>query len=137
MICPKCKDEMNPLAMSDGVEVEFCHGCSGIMFDKGEVAEAFQLAEDIPGFQGAMRAQGGEEMPCPKCGGTFVEMQYAVGTDLLVDVCQGCGAIFLDRGEFPKLSRIAASVDKPQTRLLRAVKGLQSRGFEVLGVQKS
>lgn len=137
MNCPKCNGTMTPMGMSDGVEVDFCSGCGGILFDAGEVAESFQLSVDIPAIQLDLKLAKPTGHMCPKCSKPWVEIPYAPGEGLLIDLCTGCGSIYLDKGEFPKLRRIAAYVERPHSRIMRAVKGIQDKGYEVLGYQKS
>ena len=48
MKCPKCSGEIAPIVTSEGVELDFCGGCFGMLFDHGEVAEYFELSKDIP-----------------------------------------------------------------------------------------
>lgn len=137
MNCPKCHGTMNPMGMSDGVDVDFCTGCGGILFDAGEVAESFQLSSDIPALKLDIQQAKTTGLTCPKCSKPWVEIPYAPGEGLLIDLCSGCGAIYLDKGEFPKLRKIAAYLERPNSRIMRAVKGIQAKGYEVLGVQKS
>lgn len=135
MNCPKCGGDMSPMGLSDGVQVDFCSGCSGILFDAGEVAETLQLGQDIPSLRNLNTARPTGAM-CPKCSKPWVEIPYQPGQPLLVDLCTGCGAIYLDKGEFPKLRQIAVTLEQPKSRILRAVKSMQEKGYEVLGATK-
>jgi Zn-finger nucleic acid-binding protein len=64
-------------------------------------------------------------------------LQYAPPADRLVDHCEGCGGVFLDRGEIGKLHRLSAHLEHPSKRLEAAAKYLDSQGYEVIGVRKT
>ncbi len=135
MNCPKCNGQLNAMGLADGVEVDFCSGCSGILFDAGEVAESTHLAQDIPALKDVSRAKVTGFL-CPKCSKPWVEVPYLSGRDLMIDLCTGCGSIFLDKGEYPQLLQLAMVMDQPQSRIMRALKGMKEKGYEVMGVQK-
>lgn len=136
MKCPKCSGELNPIGTSEGVELDFCSSCNGILFDHGELGEFFELPEDIPELVDVWGGGRETDLSCPKCPGTFVEISYVQGGDLKVDLCRKCGAVWLDRGEFPKLEAIAARMEKPRTKLMRAVKQVEKKGYQVIGVRR-
>lgn len=134
MKCPKCNcDTLSELGTSEGVALDFCHSCSGMLFDQGEVAEYFELATDIPDLAADIKAARRTDFICPKCGGSWVEIPYVPHDNLLVDLCTGCGAVWLDKGEFPKLEALAVRIDKPASKLLRAVKTIETKGYTVIG----
>ena len=137
MNCPKCGGQLGAMGLSDGVEVDFCSGCSGILFDAGEVAESFQLPADVPKLEMDVKQAKASGFVCPKCSSPWVEIPYPQGQDLLIDLCSGCGSIFLDKGEFLKLRDIAMRIEQPKSRILRAMKGISEKGYEVIGYQRS
>lgn len=134
MNCPKCSGDLSPLGTAEGVELDFCSGCNGMLFDHGEVAEYFELSKDIPALHADLKSQARRtEIKCPKCGGDWVEIPYTLEDNLLVDLCLKCGAVWLDKGEFPKLEKIAVRLEDPKSKLLRATKLVERRGYKILG----
>jgi len=137
MKCPKCGgDRFDILDTSEGVELDFCPDCGGVLFDAREVAEYFELDRDIPDLGAVKEAATWSGIDCPKCGGRWVELPYKAGDDLLIDLCSKCGVIWLDKGEFPKLEAIAAAMDMPSSKVLRAVSTIERRGYQVLGFRR-
>lgn len=134
MKCPKCNnDTLAEMGTSEGVTLDFCHSCSGMLFDHGELAEYFELAADIPDLATDIKNARRTGLVCPKCGGPWVEIPYTPHDNLMVDLCTRCGAVWLDKGEFPKLEAMTAKLDRPASKLLRAVKAVETKGFVVIG----
>ena len=137
MDCPKCgSDVLSTIDTSEGVELDFCADCGGVLFDAKEVAEYFELDRDIPDLRAVKDNAKWSGIDCPKCDGKWVELPYKAGEGLLIDLCTTCGVIWLDKGEFPKLEAIASKIDTPSSKILRAVKTVERRGFRVLGFRK-
>lgn len=137
MKCPKCSGEIAPIGTSEGVELDFCGGCFGVLFDHGEVAEYFELAKDIPDLTIDLKQANKTDYTCPKCQqAKWLQVPYAPGDNLLIDLCPGCGAIWLDKGEFPKLEAIAARLGDPRSKLLRATQAVERKGYQVIGLKK-
>lgn len=95
-----------------GVEVDFCQACSGLWLDGGEAQAVFGGAVQLAA--GSTAADGG---PCPACAAagrpSRLEQWRVEGAgDLEVDVCRGCGGVWLDRGELRALERLARSGSK-------------------------
>jgi Zn-finger nucleic acid-binding protein len=134
MNCPKCGSErFDTIDTKEGVALDFCPDCGGVLFDAREVAEYFELDADVPDLKAVKDAATWSGIVCPKCGGAWAELPYKAGEDLLIDLCTKCGVIWLDQGEFPKLEAIAAGIDRPASKVLRAVKSVERRGYKVLG----
>lgn len=136
MDCPKCEGSLGEIGTAEGVALDFCADCHGILFAHGEVAEYFELAADVPDLAADLKQARRTNIACPKCGGPWVELPYAPHDNLLVDLCTKCGAVWLDKGEFPKLEKLAVSMDNPRSKLLRAAKLVEKRGYKVIGIKK-
>jgi len=122
------------MGTAEGVTLDFCSGCSGMLFDHGEVAEYFELSRDIPDLHTDLKKQARRtKFKCPKCGGAWVEIPYSLHDNLLIDLCLKCGAVWLDKGEFPKLEKIAVGLEDPKSKLLRAARLVERRGYQVIG----
>lgn len=129
MKCPKCGDALHEVDSSERVALDFCSGCKGIFFDAGEVAVYFELASDVPDLDRARAETRATERACPKCAGRFEELRYSAPDPLLVDRCGGCGGIWLDRGEVPRLEALSAKLERPGSRVLRALREIRSKGY--------
>jgi Zn-finger nucleic acid-binding protein len=135
MICPKCRGDLSEFNTSEGVEVDFCSGCKGTLFDAGEVAAYFELATDIPALEQHLAGSSDTNLTCPKCDTGWVELKYTGDSALVVDLCTGCGCVWLDKGEIPKLHQLSAGIGTPQSRLVRTIQSLSAQGYQVLGVE--
>jgi Zn-finger nucleic acid-binding protein len=128
---------MTAMGTSEGVTLDFCESCQGMLFDHGEVAEYFELSKDVPDLAQDLKQARKSGNACPKCGGHWVEIPYVPADNLLIDLCTKCGAIWLDKGEFPKLEKLAAGLESPRTKLLRAVCLVEKKGYRVLGWKRA
>lgn len=54
---------------------------------------------DMPDFEGE------PIYICPKCGGTMMKWTAAGLPEMLIDRCQLCGGVFLDKGELEKIRK--------------------------------
>jgi Zn-finger nucleic acid-binding protein len=136
MECPKCHGNIAPIATHEGVELDFCSGCSGILFDAGELAEYFELATDIPELPTNLDNATDTDFKCPKCSNMWIEIRFQSTETLLIDLCRHCGVLWLDKGEFPRLEALAARIGTPKSKLLAAAKNVEKRGYQVIGYDK-
>lgn len=93
--CPGCETAM--IAQRDGktLVVDFCAGCGGLWLDKGELeAEGARLPDDLP------RVTAAKPRTCPRC---VKPLDTVKGREVELDLCPGCGGVFLDRGELTTL----------------------------------
>ena len=138
MKCPKCgENTLDPFDAVEGVDVDFCSGCKGIWFDKGELAFYAEAPEDVPDLASALQAGKSTGLACPRCeSSSLAEVRYLPSESLLLDVCPSCHGVFVDRGELPKVESLAV-----KTRGLKgiglAVKELEKRGYQILGAKKA
>ena len=134
MKCPKCQSELHEMYI-EGVDVDFCDTCKGIWFDKDEMAFMAELPNDIPN-QDAEKTATQSTYPCPRCkSAKLEEIRFHQANDLLVDRCPVCQGIWLDKGELPKVERIAARLGDVKSKVLLAGKQLRDKGYEILGGQ--
>lgn len=118
--CPACGKQMTKLYMAEaGVNIDIClDGCGGIYFDNRELDKFDESHEKIDEILQAIEgkhfepAEDKEVRICPVCGIPMAKMG-AAGGEVQIDVCNSCGAKFLDNGE---LHKIRESVDKPNSK---------------------
>ena len=134
MNCPKCQAETHEMKF-EGVEVDFCSSCKGIWVDKDEMAFTLELPFDMPQIEEVKKEAKKTEFDCPRCGDKLEEMKFVKSNDLLVNRCAGCGGIWLDKGEFPKVEGIAANIGDAKSKIMRACRYFKEHGYQILGVQ--
>lgn len=135
--CPVCKtDTLYDFNTSEGVLLDFCDKCQGVWFDRGEVAEYVDLAEDVPDLERALSAATPSHLACPKCKTDMQRFQYTPEAPLIVDRCPNCQGVWLDRGELHALDGIADRLESPKTRIFRALKSLEDRGYKPIAVMR-
>jgi Zn-finger nucleic acid-binding protein len=98
MQCPRCAIDLISVTI-EGVTIDRCPGCGGILLDKGETEtiDQLNLATVIEG--GAQRTAEAPTKPA-HCHACDKPMTALVGAgDVEFDWCDGCERIFFDRGE--------------------------------------
>jgi len=108
MLCPICKIELEK-AIFYGVEVDYCPRCLGVWFEEDELRLAKDekdknlnwLDIDIWKDPSKFKINKGIRM-CPSCRVPLYEVYYG-DSGIIVDVCNLCKGVWLDRGEFKKI----------------------------------
>ena len=108
MICPICKKELKGVIFY-GVEVDFCPGCLGLWFEEDELRlakdekdkELRWLDIDLWKDRKKMKVFPGVRL-CPSCRLPLYEVYYG-DSRIIVDVCNLCRGIWLDRKEFQRI----------------------------------
>lgn len=105
--CPACGNKMTKVKFPDtDFNIDICaDGCGGILFDNTELAKILsskEIANKIINYQNNTSFK----MPCkadlrvcPVCNTPMTK----VGDTVEIDVCESCGAKFLDSDELEKL----------------------------------
>jgi Zn-finger nucleic acid-binding protein len=110
MKCPRDGTVLQPVHALN-VELDKCHKCDGIWFDKGELEklrdsgvtdleEAIETKYGDPAYE-----QNSVEgyMRCPRCDGRLFSHSYTYVVPVKVDTCQKCLGMWLDDGELDKI----------------------------------
>ncbi len=133
LMCPKCKKKtLSYFNTSEGVVVDFCEKCSGIWFDKNELAHYIELSMDIPEITRMKKSARKTDLLCPGCEGTLEELPFSTKTNILVDRCEKCGGIFFDSGELKHAERASAEIETLESRLKTVVKRFTDEGYRPL-----
>lgn len=129
--CPKCKTQsLSYFNTSEGVVLDFCDECSGIWFDKNELANYIELSKDIPEIK-EMKVQAKPTgLVCPKCQGALEELPFSSQTDIMVDRCSKCEGIFFDAGEIVEAEKASASLENLEERMKKVVKRFVDAGYQ-------
>ena len=85
--------------------MDICPNCRGGWFDGQELAEVLSCALDELDISGDAERTS---CVCPKCFVPLARVDYPE-TDVEVDVCDQCGGIWLDSGEFKAINRQRAA----------------------------
>ncbi len=96
MSCPRCSAELTEQKASDGNRL-LCADCGGFWIDPEPLANTLRKRGIV------MPEDGGTagEMLCPRDGATLATFSFG-GVEL--DRCGQCGGLWLDRGEWEKVS---------------------------------
>ncbi len=107
-LCPKCKIPLSSTIIS-GVEVDYCPKCYGLFFEEEELRwakdekdkELNWLDVDLWKDENNFKVAYGIRL-CPYCRVPLYEVYYG-DSGVVVDVCNVCRGIWLDRAEFKKI----------------------------------
>ena len=108
MYCPIHKKDLEQ-AIFYGVEVDFCPTCLGLWFEKDELRLAKDekdkdlkwLDLDLWKDRKKFKIFPGIRL-CPSCRLPLYEVYYG-DSKIIVDICNLCHGVWLDRGEFKKM----------------------------------
>ena len=108
MICPICKKNLLSTIIHN-VEVDYCPKCLGIWFEEDELRWAKDekdenlrwLDIDLWQDERKFKVSYGIRL-CPSCRVPLYEVYYG-DSRVIVDVCNLCHGIWLDRAEFKKI----------------------------------
>lgn len=122
-VCPKCKEKLCPHTLEE-FQLQVCNLCGGLWIGLQEFREA--LKKPPPKRIEKMEEEGlgkslweESKLPCPVCGLPMIKARYAYSSGVIIDRCQNCGGVWLDRGELAKL-RAFVHKPVPKDRLLIA-----------------
>jgi len=108
MNCPICKKQLDDIILS-AVEVNYCPTCLGLWFEKDELRQAKDQKDrtlrwlDIDLWKEKEKFKIGRGIRlCPSCRLPMYEVSYD-GSSIIVDICNLCEGIWLDKGEFAKI----------------------------------
>lgn len=109
--CPRCQSQFRACRRNIA-EIDVCPDCGGVFFDAGEehVVHGVEVSlVDTLGGDWATRV-GPSELLCPAhaLGGPTMDL-YRLNSDIAtieVDLCPGCGGLFLDPDEGEVMTRI-------------------------------
>lgn len=106
--CPKDKTLLSEIIFNN-VAAEYCEKCLGLWFDEDELRQAKDEKDknlnwvdvNIWDDQKKFKITRGMRL-CPECRLPLYEVYYG-NSKIVVDVCNLCHGVWLDRGEFKKV----------------------------------
>ena len=130
MICPVCHKVMVEQDFG-GVKVHVCiNGCHGLWFDWLQLQK---LDHKNQGFGDALQAalkyprandENRPRLQCPKCKMLMYRHEFDLDKEVNVDECYGCGAFFLDSGEFQEIRDHSMSPEEEKAYLNKFVEDM-------------
>jgi Zn-finger nucleic acid-binding protein len=107
-MCPHCQKALDK-SIFYGVEVDFCPICLGIFFEEDELRLAKDQKDrnlrwldiDLWKDETKFKISPGIRL-CPSCRLPLYEVYYG-DSRIIVDICNLCRGIWLERGEFKKI----------------------------------
>ncbi len=109
MKCPVCSATMDRKRVQD-IAIDECPECRGTWFQDDELRKAKDSADsdlnwmDFEVWKHADRFKAApRNLACPKCSGSLVCADYD-NTGVEIDCCPQCKGIWLDKGEFKKIT---------------------------------
>ena len=123
--CPACGKEMKKIFVSEaGINIDIClDGCGGIFFDNRELNKLDCADDNIDEILKAAEGRtfnqvdASEIRTCPICNIPMVKMGAAVG-GMEIDVCNVCGAKFLDNNELKVIRNGSSLTDSEAAEVL-------------------
>jgi hypothetical protein len=108
MVCPNCNLDLKKIIFHN-VEIDYCPRCLGLWFQEDELRQAKDDKDenlnwlDIDLWQDQKKiAVSQTDKKCPQCSKSLYEVDYGQ-SGVVVDICNDCKGIWLERGEFKKI----------------------------------
>ncbi|MBS1719609.1 MAG: zf-TFIIB domain-containing protein [Armatimonadetes bacterium] len=108
MQCLRCKGGMESEMLGE-LRVDRCEACGGKWLDPGEFMRLWKIDPAIiADYESKAKAQGPPPLPseqkeravlCPMCSTVMPEVPFQFNRNIFIEQCEGCGGVFLDRGE--------------------------------------
>ncbi|OGZ27462.1 MAG: hypothetical protein A2365_03255 [Candidatus Nealsonbacteria bacterium RIFOXYB1_FULL_40_15] len=111
MNCPVCKKSQLKAEIFHNTEVDYCPFCLGLWFEEGELRIAKDEKDkdlnwmDLDLWKNAkeFKISASQKRICPSCRMPLYEAYYK-DSGIIIDVCNLCHGIWLDRAEFKKIT---------------------------------
>jgi len=84
-------------------EINFCPSCKGAWLDKGELALTLGTVGDLHSSSEPKSEKITQYVSCPACPGVLRRTYYSSDQRIVVEKCDDCNGIFVDRGEITKI----------------------------------
>jgi len=122
MNCPHCKEPMIILELNE-VEIDYCHDCSGIWLDAGELELLLENSEEKEKMMSSFKLAektGEKKYKCPRCRKKMEKVNVGDEKQILIDRCKYGHGLWFDKGELPAIIEMGArDEDNKVIRLLK------------------
>lgn len=124
LLCSRCKDRELQAHHLEGWKVYVCTECGGLWIGADAFREAIRkpppaaaTSSEISASQAAV--WGESALSCPRCKRKMKKGVYSYSSGVIIDRCESCSGIWLDRGELAKI-RAFVNREPPRERILMA-----------------
>ena len=120
--CPHCELLMK-IKTIQGIAVEYCESCQGICLHKGELDKVASETEGSIEYatitdQQLEHQDSRKVIDCPKCyTPSMRKVEFLSVTDVILDRCDNCGALWLDQSELEQINARIASLNDAKVEL--------------------
>lgn len=135
MLCPVCKTKLEKTVFYK-TQVDYCPQCLGLWFGRDELRQAKDEKDkdlnwlDIDLWQDEKKFKISQSRKiCPICSVPLYEIKYG-DSNILVDVCNLCEGVWLDRREFKKIIDYLQRKEKYEI-VNNYFKNLAKQGMEI------
>lgn len=134
MECPVCRESMVVIEYRS-IELDYCVGCMGVWFDRGEIDlllrnASLPMLETGLSFRNPLSGSREIVRPCPLCGKSMIKITPGDGS-VVLDQCPDQEGFWFDAGELAATLRQVPGTDQePVIKVLRDFLG------EALGESK-
>jgi len=113
--CPKCRIALTQMEYQPGAVIFWCGLCSGVWVDGKELYDIVRISPDAIPVPVSSDAR-----TCPECGNRVFYPVNFPGTEIVIDICEGCKGIWFDKGELQAIktfvqSKAEEESGKPET----------------------
>jgi uncharacterized protein len=108
----RCPRDKSVLVGTDykRVTIDYCPYCNGSWLDKTELAQITRKERDVLSLHEGDSIESLPTSPfsCPRCGGSLKITHYTGEKEVEIDICTGCGGIWLDTDELKEILKLAS-----------------------------
>lgn len=102
LTCPKCSSTMEVLAFA-GIDIDSCPFCNGCWLDNQEVSQMTR-SRGRERLKVELSQTKPSDLVCPRCRkASMLVGEHVHIANLILDQCQECQGVWLDRGELTSL----------------------------------
>lgn len=117
LACPRDGNALVPFLIAD-ITIDRCPGCAGMWLDDGELRRVTH-DDELARLASELDRSAPATMACPRC---QAPCRPSHVEDVALDVCGGCGGIWLDRDELAEArKRIAIRHNQAHRSQLRTL----------------
>ncbi len=121
MKCPKCLDHSLEPVDIDGLVVDYCEACEGIFYDEDELQKLIldTYHDEVDIIKKVIKIATDHTLHesrkiCPKDHTIMNNVNFPVGSDIIIDICPTCHSIWTDRNETQKILRYFLKITDQQ-----------------------
>ncbi|MCO4783857.1 MAG: zf-TFIIB domain-containing protein [Candidatus Cloacimonetes bacterium] len=129
-LCPECNIDLSEKTL-DNCTVDYCSKCHGYFFDSKELEKASTNRKSQQVINATSTKQNEIQRRVRNCPSCKYKMSIKEKANIEIDRCLSCGGVWLDGGEFQKISeKINNEIEhkKQQTQKAQNVKVMAKGG---------